>query len=174
MTNDQDLINPYALELIAPGDHITKTSVNVSANDAAFVERIYTKRGWMQATLGLLLKKLISALEQNGITQYDPGRYKTAVEQSIIVLGPTNLTHCPCCGRPYETPQATGGDVGPGTGGVARSVDRPDIQSYENGGTSPQSNRGTAQEKGQVSGAAARPVGVQRGGIRRVGRGGAK
>lgn len=189
MTNDPtSLTNPYAPELLAPGDELIKTTVYLSGSDAAFLEGLYTKRGWKQSIVAQLIKSLIHELKSCNLTSYDPARFKLKLESSAVVFERDDH-QCPWCSGypvnrkrlapvsgPSSAPETIAGDDGRGAEPLARGDNRFAVQSAnfqrtsEGGDRRPGGEAIKQEEKG--SGATARPKRVLKRGVR--GQGGDK
>lgn len=64
-----------------------RTSAVYKAKTSAFLNGVRGRTGTTQTTANLLLEKLYDELVRNGITEYDPDAYETAVGGCKIVLG---------------------------------------------------------------------------------------
>jgi hypothetical protein len=63
-----------------------RTTIDVGGKDKSFLVSCHNRRGTVQVTLNILMSKLIEQLKANGITDYDPERYESAVAGCHIVL----------------------------------------------------------------------------------------
>ena len=64
-----------------------RTTINFDRTHCSFIEGVHGRKGTLQATLAILLIKLINELKRNGITSYDPDGYSDAVNGATVILG---------------------------------------------------------------------------------------
>lgn len=88
-TNTKDptaLRNPYDPSTLLAGEDLRKTSILIGTSDLQFLSNLFIKKGWMQATYGFLTKALITELNNQDLTTYDPERFKSLIESVRVTF----------------------------------------------------------------------------------------
>ena len=115
--------NPY--EGLKKTEHCLRYSVHLSRSDLSFLRQLDTQHGSLSTAVAILVTRLINELKRNGITQYDPPRFRNAVGGLKITFDgagtddPRRARSAPSLCNAHES---NSGDVGRGTGSVPCST----------------------------------------------------
>ncbi len=146
--------NPY--DSVPPTER-TRSTLVLPNQVLARIRQVHPKGGIIQTTISILIEKLIYELDRANITDYDPGRYESAVLGARIVLGftaPTGggIQRSPVTGPatepgPVVASETSKGNDGRGTIPVGGKGQRRRLQPAKPR-SSPASGRGKDGEKG--------------------------
>lgn len=128
----KDFRNPFEGQ-----DEINRTTLKIPNKFCTDLFKVHGITGGMQTTINILLVKLYDELKRNGITDYDPDRYKQCVSGAMLVFpgcaGYNELLRIRGIPSPDDPAgpdaaraiQAVVGNDGSGTVGVEREATRP-------------------------------------------------
>jgi hypothetical protein len=80
---DFPFIDPY--EGLSKVD-LNNTTIEVSRKDHGFLYSLFPHRSVLQTTINILLSRFIAECKANGITDYNPHRYRKAIANTTIFI----------------------------------------------------------------------------------------
>lgn len=87
-----------------PDQHQHKTTVIVDDRDYRKLDSWRNRPGTFVRTIAIITRKLVTALEQQQLNDYDPDRYEQLINDCSVTFSTGAITHCAVNGTPTPVP----------------------------------------------------------------------